>query len=209
MIWFILFLSFLSPIAGMGHQRRANKRKLTYRLPNAFSPEDADNNEFRACTFQVTPQQFDQISAMSNSFAQHVKDESVYLEPDVQHLFNRMQQKDHHKKPTKTHEEIAQKIKKEHIRCKSELAALMDKLSQLESRTDDLKYQELDLLEKKITKLTREFMTLSHASNLHFLHTTKKRIEKISRERMNRRLSSLFSLLETTQKQMEDAEILP
>lgn len=206
MLWVLLLLSSISCLCAMDYGRPAKKKKLHYRLPNAFVPTDPDRDEFRACSFHVTPAEFDQITAMSDSFAQHVKDESTYLEADVQNIFNRMQQKNHHKKPTKSYAEITQELKKEHAHCKNELAALMGQLKAIEGKTDDSKYVELDLLEKKIATISRKFMILSHASNLHLLHTTQKRIEKISRERMNRRLSSLFALIEATQKEMQDAE---
>lgn len=206
MLWFILFLSSITSLSGMDHTKSTPKRKFTYRLPNAFNPKDPDKVEFRAHTFQVTQEQFDHISAMSNSFAQHIQNESTYLEADVQHLFNRMQHSEYHKKPKKSHADIAQKLEKEHVYCKNKLLALMTELRTIETKSDDSKDQKLDLLEKKITKLSREFMTLSHTRNLHLLHTTKKRIEKMSRERMRNRLKSLFELLEYTKKQFDDTQ---
>lgn len=209
MIWFILFLSFLSPIAGMGHQRRANKRKLTYTLPNAFRPKDPDKPELSAYTFQVMPRQFDQISTMSDSFAHHIQDESTYLEADVQNLFNKMQHAGHNKKPTKSHEEIAQSLQAQVEACRKKLSQTLSELSNLESRQDDEKYLKLDLLENEIISLSRELMTLSHTRQLHRLYTTKKRIEKVTRQRMNIRLQSLFSLLESTKEQSQDIENYP
>jgi hypothetical protein len=209
MIWFILLLSFLIPINGMDRTRKSKRGKLAYTLPNAFRPKDPDKPDLPAYTFQVMPRQFDQIETMSDSFAHHIQDESTYLEADVQDLFNKMQHAGHNKKPTKSHEEIAQSLQAQVDACRKKLSRTMSELSNLESRQDDEKYLKLDLLEKEIISLSRELMTLSHTRQLHRLYTTKKRIEKVTRQRMNIRLQSLFSLLESTKKQLEDAENLP
>lgn len=205
-MWVLLFLSLFSPIIGMGTQSNKKKIKFNYSLANAFNRSDPDKPDFPIFTMQATPMQFERIKTMSDTFAHHVQDESVDLDAQVQHLFNKLQFVEHHKKPSQSHEDITRLLQIQIKECRNKLLEAFAELTDIETGSGN-KYTHLDLLEKKIVALSREFMTLSHTHQLHCLYTTKKRIEKVKQRQMKTRLQSLFYLLEMSKEQ--DIEIRP
>lgn len=211
MIWFLLLLSLINPLIAMGTDKDKKKKLFTYSLPNLLRRSDPDKPNFPVFDVQATPMQFEQIKYMSDTFATHVQRESVDLEAEVQHTFNKIQLTAHGKKPSLSDDDIAKQLQSQIDDCKTKLNYELLKLKIIEKSSDDKKDLELDYIERKIKSLSHELMMLSHTQQLHNIHINKKRIETVIRQRMKVRLQPLFADLDAavTKQAAEKSKITP